>query len=49
VDGLTITLSDNVAMKQAALASGQPVKVETREGKRVLVLNLEVADVVILR
>ena len=32
-----------------SLASGRTIKMETRDGKQVLTLDLDVADVVILR
>jgi hypothetical protein len=49
VKRLSVTLDSSVGAKQAALASGQPVELKSLDGKMVLILDLEVADVVILR
>jgi hypothetical protein len=49
IKDLTLTLAIDVPTKQISLASGGPVNLETRDGKRVVTLHLDVADVLILR
>jgi hypothetical protein len=49
VKGLTVTVSIDVPTGNTALASGRPVKRETKDGKQVLTLDLDVADALILR
>jgi len=50
LDGLTVTVSEEVPTADVTLASGKRVRVSaTADGKRVFTFDLDVADALILR
>lgn len=49
IKGLAVSLAADVPKEKATLASGGPVRREQRDGQAVLILDLDVADVLILR
>jgi hypothetical protein len=48
VKGLTVTVRVEAPGASASLASGQPVRVERKDGARIFTLDLDVADALIL-